>query len=148
MYQNILIATDGSELAGKGVAQGLSLAQAVGAKVTAVVVELPFNGLVFGECEPDRVAEIAARVTKDEKEHAGRILKDVAAAAKKCGVACDTIQVENPKPYEGILQVADDKKCDLIVMGSHGRGGVSGLLIGSVTNRLIAHTKLPVLVCH
>jgi nucleotide-binding universal stress UspA family protein len=148
MYQNILIATDGSELADKGVAQGLSLAQAVGAKVTAVVVKLPFNGLGFVECEPDRVAEIAAHVDKEEQEQAGRILGAIAAAAQERGISCDGVQVENPRPYEGILQVADDRKCDLIVMGSHGHGGVSGVLLGSVTNRLIAHTKLPVLVCH
>jgi nucleotide-binding universal stress UspA family protein len=148
MYQNILIATDGSELANKGIAEGLALAQAVGAKVTAVVVELPFDGRGFAECEPDRVAEIVAHLTKDEKEHAGRILADVAAAAQKRGISCEGVQIENPRPHEGILQVADDKKCDLIVMGSHGRGGVSGILLGSVTNRVMAHTKLPVLVCH
>lgn len=148
MYQNILIATDGSELANKGVSHGLSLAKAVGAKVTAVIIELPFDGRGFAECEPDRVAELAAHIEKDETERASRILGDVAATAKKSGIACETVQIKNPRPYEGILQVAEQKKCDLIVMGSHGRGGVSGLLLGSVTNRVMAHTKLPVLVCH
>jgi nucleotide-binding universal stress UspA family protein len=148
MYQNILIATDGSDVAQKAVSHGLSLAKAVGAKVTAVVVEVPFAALQFPEYERDRLADLGVQFAAVEKEHAGKILGDVAVAAEKRGVPCETVQVQNARPYQGILQAAESRHCDLIVMGSHGRGGVSGILLGSVTNKVTAHTKLPVLVCH
>jgi nucleotide-binding universal stress UspA family protein len=63
------------------------------------------------------------------------------------GVSCDTIQVENEHPYQAIIAAAKDRGCDLIVMSSHGRSGLSGILIGSVTNKVLAHAKRPVLVC-
>lgn len=71
-----------------------------------------------------------------------------ANAAKQAGVSCDTIQVENEQPYQAIIAAAKNKGCDLIVMASHGRSGLSGVLIGSVTNKVLTHTKTPVLVCH
>jgi len=148
MYQNILIATDGSELAQRGVSHGLALAKAVGAKVTAVVVEVNFYALGYAEDTPDRMADVVLRLTKDEKEHARRILAEVKANAEKCGIACESVQVENSRPHEGILQVAKDKQCDLIVMGSHGRSGLTDVLLGSVAHRVVTHTTLPVLICH
>ena len=72
----------------------------------------------------------------------------VANAAKQAGVSCDTIQVENEQPYEAIITTAKDKGCDLIVMASHGRSGLSAVVLGSVTNKVLTHTKTPVLVCH
>ena len=67
---------------------------------------------------------------------------------KQAGVSYDTIQVENEQPYQAIIAAAKNKGCDLIVMASHGRSGLSGVLLGSVTNKVLTHTKIPVLVCH
>ena len=69
-----------------------------------------------------------------------------ADAAKQAGVPCDTMQVANARPYQAIIATASDKGCDLIVMASHGRGGLSAVVLGSVTNKVLTHTKTPVLV--
>ena len=76
------------------------------------------------------------------------MLNRVANAAKEAGVSCDTIQVENAQPYKAIITTAADRGCDLIVMASHGRSGLSAVILGSVTNKALTHTKTPVLVCH
>ena len=76
------------------------------------------------------------------------MLNRAANAAKQAGVPCDTIQVEDAQPYQAIIATARDRGCDLIVMASHGRSGLSAVVLGSVTNKVLAHTKTPVLVCH
>src|SRR6185437_15040115 len=114
MYRHILIPTDGSDLADRGVAHGLALAKFLGAKVFAINVVEP----IFA-------------VTGDFAS----VLDRVAKAAKEAGVSCETIQVENVPPHEAIIATAKDKACDLIVMSSHGLSGLSVLLIGSVTNK-------------
>ena len=67
--------------------------------------------------------------------------------AKEAGIACDTVRATSDHPYEAIIKAAQDKGCDLIMMASHGRRGVRGLLLGSETHNVLTHTKLPVLVC-
>jgi nucleotide-binding universal stress UspA family protein len=126
MYRQILVPTDGSEFAERGVAHGLALAKAVGAKVFAINVVEP----IFA-------------VTGD---FAG-VLDRVAKAAGEAGVSCETIQLENVPPHQAIIKAAEDKGCDLIVMSSHGLGGLPMLLIGSVTNKVLTYAKTPVLVC-
>jgi nucleotide-binding universal stress UspA family protein len=148
MYRNILIATDGSELAQKAVSHGLSLAKSVGAKVTAIIVETPFNVFDVPESGLDQMSEFYTRHAQLIQEHAKKVLGRVATEAQKAGVPCEVVQVENAQPHQAIIITAEDKKCDLIVMASHGRSGVSGVLLGSVTNKVLTHTKLPVLVCH
>jgi nucleotide-binding universal stress UspA family protein len=76
------------------------------------------------------------------------VLNRVANAAKQVGVLCDTVQVEDARPYQAIIATAGDRGCDLIVMASHGRSGLSAVVLGSVTNKVLTHTKTPVLVCH
>jgi nucleotide-binding universal stress UspA family protein len=90
-------------------------------------------------------AEEHAEQTKDQ---ATSVLNRAANAAKQAGVSCDTIQVENEEPYQAIIAAAKDRGCDLIVMSSHGRSGLSAVLLGSVTNKVLTHTKSPALVCH
>ncbi len=126
MYRHILIPTDGSELAERGVAHGLALAKSLGAKVFVI-----------------NVVEPLFAVTGDFAS----VLDRVANAAKEAGVSCETIQVENVPAYQAIIATAEDKGCNLIVMSSHGLGGLSMLLIGSVTNQVLTHAKTPVLVC-
>jgi len=80
------------------------------------------------------------------KKDATSVLDRVANAAKQAGVPCDTIQVELVQPYEAIVATATDRGCDLIVMASHGRSGLSAVVLGSVTNKVLTYTKTPVLV--
>ena len=146
MFKNILIPTDGSKLALKGAKAGIRLAKALGARVTAVYVIPPFIPVASSEASayapmftlPDyrRASEAAAR----------KALEAVAAQAEQAHVMCRTRFLTAPKVHEGILKVARGSKCDAIAMVSHGRGAVVSALLGSVTNRVLAHSKLPVLV--
>jgi nucleotide-binding universal stress UspA family protein len=129
MYRHILIPTDGSELAERAVTHGLLLAKFVGAKVTVIIV-----------------AEAFAKYTEQIKKHNASVLDRVANAAKQAGVPCDTMQAQDVQPYEAIIATATDRGCDLIVMASHGRSGLSAIVLGSVTNKVLTHTKIPVLV--
>ena len=148
MYKHILIPTDGSELASHAVTQGLSLAKAVGAKVSVIVVEAPFDVLHVRESRSRHLGEELALHAEQTRKHAEAVLAIAADKAKALSVPCDTLQVEHDHPYEAIIAAAKDKGCDLIVMASHGRSGLSALLLGSVTNKVLTHTKTPVLVCH
>jgi nucleotide-binding universal stress UspA family protein len=145
MYRHILIPTDGSELAEHGVTNGLAQAKSLGAKVSVIVVEDPFDRFKFTEMtgRPEESAKYADEI----KKHTTSVLNRAANAAKQVGVPCDTIQVENRQPYQAIIAAAKDRGCDLIVMSSHGRSGLSAAVLGSVTNKVLTHTKSPVLVC-
>jgi nucleotide-binding universal stress UspA family protein len=146
MYRHILIATDGSALADKAVGHGLGLAQALGARVTALVVEVPFS--IHDLPDSLRQApEALARHAEIGRKHAAQVLERVAGSAKAAGVACETVQVEHSRPSEAIVGTAKDKGCDVIVMASHGRRGISATVLGSVTNHVLTHTTIPVLVC-
>jgi nucleotide-binding universal stress UspA family protein len=148
MYRHILIPTDGSELAEHAVTHGLSLAKSEGAKVSVIVVEEPFNWFSVPETKGRQIPEEFAKHAEQIKRHATSVLNRAANAAKQAGVPCDTIQAEDVQPYQAIIAAAKDKSCDLIVMASHGRSGLSAVLLGSVTNKVLTHTKTPVLVCH
>lgn len=144
MYDRILIPTDGSELADKAVDQGLALAEAVGSKVTVVrVTNVPapmvYEGVVVALPTEEIRAEIAARVADHFK-----LLESKASAL---GVAVETVHVENDSPWEAIIDTAKAKSADLIVMASHGRRGLSAVLLGSETQKVLTHTTIPVLVC-
>ena len=89
-------------------------------------------------------AEHAARA----KAHAEKILNGVAEEARQAGVICETVQIEEDHPYEAIIETAKQRGCDLIVMASHGRSGIAAIVLGSVTTKVLTHTKIPVLVCH
>ncbi|MGY4474106.1 universal stress protein [Bradyrhizobium sp. USDA 3364] len=141
MYRHILIPTDGSELAEHGVTHGLALAKSLGAKVSVIFVVEPFSEI------GGRYRELLARFVEIRKEEATRALDHAAQAAKSAGVPCETSQVESGQPHQAIIAAAEDKDCDLIVMSSHGRSGLSMLLIGSVTNKVLTQAKTPVLVC-
>jgi len=148
MYRHILIPTDGSELAEHAVTTGLSLAKSIRAEVTVIIVEEPFDWFSVSETKAKRALEELAKHTEYVKEHAASVLDRAANTAKQAGVPCRTVQVEDAKPYQAIIATAEDRGCDLIVMASHGRGGLSAVVLGSVTNKVLTHTKTPVLVCH
>ena len=141
MYTNILIPTDGSELAGKAVEHGIALAKRIGAKVTVLTALPPFHTFTTDtQMIEDTPAQYKARMQK----HAEKTLGAVAAQA--AGVECETIQVEHEHPYQAIIDTADAKGCDLIVMASHGRHGISAIVLGSETVKVLTHCKIPVLV--
>jgi nucleotide-binding universal stress UspA family protein len=95
-----------------------------------------------------QMSEAFAQHAEQARQHAAGVLDRVADAAKAAGVPCETVQVEHVHPYQAIITTAKDKGCDVIVMASHGRSGISAVLLGSVTNKVLTHTKIPVLVCH
>jgi nucleotide-binding universal stress UspA family protein len=141
MYRHILIPTDGSELAERGMAHGLALAKSLGTKVSIIFVVEPFSEMT------GQLRDAVATYAELRKKEATSALDRAANAAKEAGVSCRTVQVENGQPHQAIIAAAEDKGCDLIVMSSHGRSGLSMLLIGSVTNKVLANAKTPVLVC-
>jgi nucleotide-binding universal stress UspA family protein len=143
MYKNILIATDGSELSGKAVQHGIALAKQLGAKLTVVTVSLPFHIFTL---DPQVVEDTAVQYKKRVQELAAKRLATVANAAKAAGVACDTVSVEHEHPYQAIIEIAASKGCDLITMASHGRRGISAIVLGSETVKVLTHSKIPVLV--
>jgi nucleotide-binding universal stress UspA family protein len=144
VYRHILIPTDGSELAEHAVTNGLSLAKSVGAKVTVIIVEDPFDWLSVSVTRASQRQALDA--LEQIKKHAASVLSRVADAAEQAGVPCDTMQVENARPYQAIIAAASDRGCDLIVMASHGRGGLAAVVLGSVTNKVLTHATTPVLV--
>ena len=122
MYRHILIPTDGSELAEHAVTNGLSLAKAVGAKVTVIIVEEPFNWLGVSESKAQRsfaeqgAFEELGKHIEQIKKQAASVLNRAANAAKQADVSCDTIQVKDVQPFRAIIATAADRGCDLIVM--------------------------------
>jgi nucleotide-binding universal stress UspA family protein len=143
MYTNILIPTDGSELAGKAVQHGVALAKRIGANITALTVLPPFHVLTANtQMLEDTPASYKARM----QQHAEKTLGAVARAAQVAGVPCEMVHVEHEHPYQAIIDTAETKKCDLIVMASHGRHGISAIVLGSETVKVLTHSKIPVLV--
>jgi nucleotide-binding universal stress UspA family protein len=144
LYKNILIPTDGSELANKAVKHGVLLAKENGARITAVTVTEPFHlfSVAMSQIEYARSEYKKHADTVDEKA-----LGVVADAAKSAGVACDTLHIEHEHVYQAIIDAAASNGCDLIVMASHGRHGVSAVVLGSETVKVLTHSKIPVLVC-
>ena len=145
MFKHLLLPTDGSSASEGAVRQALGLAKASGAAVTAVHVIQPFHFFAYevAMVEPSNVTYLA-----QAHERAARFLKAVERAAQELGLACETQVETDEHVYEGILRVAKVRGCDLIVMCSHGRSAIRGLLLGSQTQKVLAHSSLPVLVLH
>ena len=145
MYKNLLVATDGSKLSSKAVVHALGLAQAVGARVTAFYAAPDYpmpayaDGVVYEPVSRKEYSKLAA-------QDADKIRNDVAARAKAAGVECKTTYSIAAAPWEAILDAAKKNKCDAIVMASHGRRGISAILLGSETQKVLTHGKLPVIV--
>jgi nucleotide-binding universal stress UspA family protein len=146
MYAHILIPTDGSSLAAKGARAGVELAKALGAKATAVYVAMPYSVTVYGDAGVYYAGPSPEEHKRFSEKVAKKALAPIEADAKKAGVACATLLVTDSEPWKGILKAARSRKCDAIVMASHGRGGLRGLFLGSETQRVLAHSRIPVLV--
>jgi nucleotide-binding universal stress UspA family protein len=143
MYSNILIPTDGSKLADKAVQHGIALAKWVGARVTVLTVVPSFQMLTTDtQMLEDTPAQYKARML----ENAEKVSSVGARAAQAAGVVHELVIVDHEHPYQAIINTAESKRCDLIVMASHGRHGVAAIVLGSETVKVLTHSKIPVLV--
>lgn len=143
MFKHLLLPTDGSPLSNNAIEKGIQLARETRAQVTGLYVAPEFHVMTYRtEMLEDTPAEFAA----DYRAHAKQYLEVIRTAASKAGVVCDVVSVTSDHPFEEIIKTAEAKGCDLIVMASHGRRGVRGLLLGSETQKVLTHGKMPVLV--
>ncbi len=146
MYKHILIPTDGSKLSSRAIEHAIAIAKSMGSRVTGLFVApaptpLVFKGLIpVRHLQPDQHAALSDKAAE-------RYLGEIEAAAKAAGVRFEGLSVEDEYPAETILRVAAKRKCDLIVMASHGRRGLAGVLLGSETQKVLLQAKMPVLVC-
>ena len=147
MFKHILIATDGSELADKAVTHGLALAKCLNAKVTAVTVTEPWDAWSMAALAEAQARNPVADYEEAMAASANRILWAVSENAKQQDLDCRTLYVKDRHPAEGIIETAKAQACDLIVMASHGRRGLSKLLLGSQANKVVTVSPVPVLIC-
>ena len=145
MYKHILLPTDGSPLSARAVAAGVKLAKAVGARVTGVFGAPAPPRLVYARFGRVGYLTLEPRAALIERA-AARYLGVIEKAAKSAGVPCECVRITSDFPADVILQTATKRRCDLIVMASHGRRGLSAVLLGSETQKVLTHAKLPVLV--
>jgi nucleotide-binding universal stress UspA family protein len=147
MFKHILLPTDGSKLSDQGVKQTIKMAKALGEKITAVHVMNNYHVVLQDEgfLMPD-VPVLRKRLEEIRSRQVREILGSVKEAADKVGVRCDTVVAIGDMPYEMIIKQAKKSKCDLIMMASHGRRGIKGILLGSETAKVLTHSKIPVLV--
>jgi nucleotide-binding universal stress UspA family protein len=143
MFKHILIPTDGSDLSRKTILYGVQLAKESGAKVTGLTVSEPYQAAGMDA--------VFVPIDLGDYEEQSRVLSEkameqVKIAADAARVSCETIREVNDQPYRAIIDAAQALGCDLIVMASHGRRGISALLLGSETAKVLTHSAIPVLV--
>lgn len=145
MFKHFLVPTDGSQLSLKAAQHAVSLAKEVGAKVSFFFSKPDYPVAFYGEgalidpTTPEKFAEIADRQAKE-------ILAQTEKLAQDAGVEFASVTEVSDLPYEAIIRAAEGARCDLIFMASHGRRGISGLLLGSETQKVLTHSRIPVLV--
>jgi len=145
MFKKILIPTDGSALSRKAIRAGVRLAKELRAKVTAYYALEMFQPYVYGDGTVIDSATLNA-FERRAREQGQKYLAEVEKAAKAAGVRCETVMTKPATPYQGIIDAARRQKCDVIFMASHGRGEFASLILGSVTQKVLAKSKVPVLV--
>lgn len=143
MFQHLLVPTDGSTLSETAVRTAVTLAKAFDARITGLHVIPEFH--VFTH-RIDMLEDTQERYAQLAERHAEHYLAWISRAAREAGLACETISVTHDHPYEAIIRAGEERNCDLIVMASHGRGGLQGLLLGSETQKVLTHCRIPVLV--
>lgn len=143
MFKHILIPTDGSELSANAIEKGIKFAAQIGATITGLNV-VPNLHLI--DYQLQILEETRETLNEAVKTRARAILDVLATSAKAAGVECKTEAAVSDHPYKAIIETAEKRGCDLILMASHGRRGVGGVLLGSETHRVLTHSKIPVLV--
>ncbi len=146
MYEHILIATDGSELADRALVHGLALAKHVKAPVTLVTVTEPWSAFDMAHKAREGNRDPLHQFEETAAASAKAILDVAAQKAKVAGVACELVHMPDQHPAEGIIAAAEKNGCDLIVMASHGRRAVGRLLLGSQAAEVLSHSKVPALI--
>ena len=147
MYKHILVPTDGSRLSLRAAKEAATLARSLKAKITAVYVMEPYMPPLMSEGASVRsFARDQAAYRASATRMANAALKKVREAAAAQDISCEAISTTDSRPWEGILKTAKAKKCDVIVMASHGRGVLAGALLGSETTKVLSNSKTPVLV--
>ena len=144
MYKHILIPTDGSELSKLALEEGVALAKALDAQVTIITVTTPFH-VITGN--PVMLTDTPQRYTEHMAAIAGQYLDEGKKIAAAAGVECDLVHIEHEHPYKAIINTAQKQGCDAIQMASHGRRGISAVLLGSETLKVLTHSTIPVIVC-
>ena len=145
MYRSILVVTDGSALSKKAVKAALRMARDFGAKVVALNVQPPYQPPIAGEV-PAAFLHNPAEYDQIAREASGKILTELEKLAAKLEVPTSAVTVFDHSVYKAIIRTAKARRCDLIVMASHGRRGIKGLLLGSETQKVLTHCQIPVLV--
>jgi nucleotide-binding universal stress UspA family protein len=143
MFKHLLVPTDGSVMSVEAVRMAVGLAKEFDAKITGIHVIPEFHLLTY---DTELLADTRTEHARHARNHAERYLAFIEQAATDAAVLCETTWLVNDHPYEAIVNTAQERHCDLIVMASHGRRGMEGLLIGSETQKVLIHSRIPVLV--
>ena len=143
MYKHILLPTDGSELSNRAIKHAVKLAKTLKARITGMTSTPTWHDLYAG---PGARMVSSDDYEKEAEANAAKALATIARAAKRARVPCATVHVRHPHAWEAIIRTARIKGCDAIVMASHGRSGMKALVLGSETNKVLAHSRIPVLV--
>ncbi|MEP9355018.1 universal stress protein [Xanthobacter sp. KR7-65] len=143
MYKKILVATDGSALSDLALAHGVALAAVLKAGLVLVTATEPFHLL---STEADQIADTEAEYRRQMQRRAAALLERAASVAAAAGLSAMPVHMEGNHPFESIIAAAGQEGCDLIVMASHGRRGLSAVVLGSETTKVLTHSSIPVLV--
>ncbi len=146
MYAHIMLPIDGSELSSRALREGVALAKALGSKLTLITVVSPYHTGITTPLAADIPRAIEKTHDEESKKAAQKLHADMMSRAKSEGVICESLVAFGDSIYEQIVENAEKSKCDLIVMASHGRRGLEGLLLGGETVKVLTHSKIPVLV--
>ncbi|GFO59190.1 universal stress protein UspA [Geomonas silvestris] len=145
MFKHLLVPTDGSELSGDAVERAVAFAREAGARITFLSVVQSFPKIYYGEgalFDPHLPVRYRERIGELAEDALGR----AAETAERGGVACTKLTLVGEQAYQGIIQAALDRGCDLIFMASHGWRGIRALVLGSETHKVLTHSSIPVLV--
>jgi nucleotide-binding universal stress UspA family protein len=146
MFKHLLLPTDGSRLSDRAVRRGIEFAREVKARVTVLHVIPEFRMMADESFVLPTSVDLKKRYDKEAKARAEKMLAKIGQRAETAGVKFNSIAVMGDVPYEQIIAAAKKQKCDLILMASHGRRGLSAVLLGSETSKVLIHSKVPVLV--
>lgn len=144
MFKHLLLPTDGSELSESAIRKGVEVAQAINARITGLYVIPEFHIFTY---RTEMLEDTRDEYAQDCEAHAAQYLGVIERAAREAGVPSEKATATHDHPYEAIIKTAEERGCDLIVMASHGRRGVQGVLLGSETQKVLTHSRIPVLVC-
>lgn len=143
MYRKILVPTDGTEFAESAIAHAVAIAKQFNAEIIGVTVLPPLSTMAL---DGMIISELPEDYNRWAKQTADQRLSVVKRAAEAAGVGCDLVKIDREEPWDGICKAAQTKGADLIVMASHGRRGLSAMLLGSETQKVLTHSRVPVLV--